>query len=267
MELAGEWKYSVGVPLKDDAGRPKAPAAIRPTVLYNAMIAPLKNFGIKGATWYQGEGNANGQNAANYDQALAMMVAEWRKAWGIGDFPFFEVQLANFMKKQDQPTETNWSVLRESQENFLKLSPKTAMASAVDVGDENDIHPKDKETVGKRLALNAMAVAYGKDVEYMGPIYKSHEVKDGKIVLTFEHGDKLKTKDGATLTGFSIAGADKQFVWADAQIVGNTVVVSSPKVPEPVAARYGWASFSLGNLYNGADLPASPFRTDKPEGK
>lgn len=267
IALAGEWHHKPGVSLNSMKKRPQAPQSIRPTVLYNAMINPMINYAIKGVIWYQGEANARSDSAELYDQTLGMMVKQWREKWGLGDFPFIQVQLASFRKIEPEPGNSVWALLRESQENLMRMAKNIGMATAIDVGSETDIHPTDKQTVGKRLALNALAMAYDKDIEYLGPIYKSSEVKDGKIILHFEHADQLKSSDGKDLKGFSIAGADKQFVWADARIDGNTIVVSSDKIKEPVAARYGWQDYVTGNLVNGAGLPASPFRTDKPAGK
>lgn len=263
--LAGEWKYKLGVPLKELPAAPTPPPSIRPTVLYNAMIAPLLKFPITGAIWYQGEGNANEAMAPYYAETFSTMIDLWRKNWSVGEFPFLFVELASFREIELEPGESNWAVLREQQQKTLKLTPNTALASAIDVGEEHDIHPKNKLDVGNRLAQAALALEYGKDVVPMGPIYKSSEIKDGKVIISFEYAKSLKTKNGEPLKGFSIAGADGKFIWADASIDGNTVVVSSDKIPTPVAVRYGWATYSTGNLYNGADLPASPFRTDQPK--
>ena len=191
------------------------------------------------------------------------MIEDWRKAWGEGDFPFLFVQLANFMPVQTQPAEgSDWPELREAQLMALSL-PKTGMAVIIDVGEAADIHPKDKQTVGARLALAARGVAYGQDVVYSGPMYDGMKVAGGKAVLSFKHvGGGLVAQGGGALKGFAVAGVDKVFVWADAQISGGTVVCSSPDVAEPVAVRYDWANNPIGNLYNREGLPASPFRTD-----
>jgi sialate O-acetylesterase len=243
-----------------------------PTVLYNGMIAPLIPYAIKGAIWYQGESNAG--NGPEYATLFPRMISDWREKWNQGDFPFLYVQLANFMAPQKQPSEGGWAYLREAQLKTLSL-PNTGMASAVDIGNAADIHPKDKLDVGLRLALAAKHIAYGQDLVYSGPIYDSMTVEGNKIRLTFKQtGSGLQmstppwTPTGVpvpaptALTGFAIAGADKNFVWAQAQIDGNSVVVSSDQVGSPVAVRYGWANNPPCNLYNKEGLPASPFRTD-----
>lgn len=232
------------------------------TVLYNGMIAPVLPYGIKGAIWYQGESNAG--RAYQYRTLLPTMIKDWRSRWGVGEFPFFIVQLANFQQSSPEPKEDAWAELREAQSMTAKTLPKTGIAVTIDIGDAADIHPKDKQTVGKRLALSAEAIAYGRKIEYAGPQYKSMSLTDNgsAIKLAFDHlGGGLEAK-GDKLTGFAIAGEDKKFVWADAKIVGNTVVVSSPQVPHPVAVRYAWHINPVCNLYNKAGLPASPFRTD-----
>jgi sialate O-acetylesterase len=190
------------------------------------------------------------------------MIGQWRADWGQGDFPFYFVQLANFMAVKDQPSQSAWAELREAQTMTLR-TPNTGMAVIIDIGDAKNIHPKNKQDVGKRLALWALAKTYGKKIVYSGPLYQSMEKKDNQIVIHFDHvGSGLAAKQGEELKGFAIAGADKKFVWADAQIVGDTVVVSSTDVPDPVAVRYAWADNPVCNLYNREKLPASPFRTD-----
>jgi sialate O-acetylesterase len=232
------------------------------TVLYDGMIAPLIPYGIKGAIWYQGESNAG--RAYQYRTLLPTMIRDWRTRWGEGDFPFFIVQLANWQKTDPNPKEDAWAELREAQSMTARTVPKTGIAVTIDVGDAADIHPKDKQTVGKRLALAAEALAYGKHVEYSGPAYKSMSLAngDGALRLTFDHVGGGLTAKGEKLTGFEIAGEDRKFVWADAQIAGNSIIVSSPQVPHPVAVRYAWQINPECNLYNKAGLPASPFRTD-----
>jgi len=190
------------------------------------------------------------------------MIENWRADWHQGDFPFYFVQLANFMAEKPEPGESAWAELREAQSMTLKL-PNTGQAVIIDIGEAQDIHPKNKQEVGKRLALWALAKTYGKDVVYSGPTYKSMEKKGDRIVLHFDYVDGgLEAKGGETLKGFAVAGEDKKFVWADAKIVGDTVVVASPKVKAPAAVRYAWADNPVCNLYNKAGLPASPFRTD-----
>jgi sialate O-acetylesterase len=231
-----------------------------PTGLYNGMILPIVPYSIRGAIWYQGESNA--WRAYQYRTLFPTMIKNWRDAWGEGNFPFLFVQLANYKAVNPEPTESDWAELREAQLMTLAV-PNTGMAVAIDIGDAKDIHPKNKQDVGKRLALWALAKTYGKDVEYSGPIYQFMEVQGNKAILHFERvGGGLVTGGNEPLKGFAIAGADKKFVWADAKIEGNTIVVSSDKVAEPVAVRYAWADNPVCNLYNKAGLPATPFRTD-----
>ncbi|MDR3309303.1 MAG: TIM barrel protein [Tannerella sp.] len=234
-----------------------------PSMLYNAMIAPLTAYPVKGAIWYQGEHNAG--MAYLYRTLFPNMINDWRRVWNQPEMPFYFVQLANFMSPSNQPGNSAWAELREAQHLTLKL-PNTGEAVAIDIGDAKDIHPKNKQDVAHRLALNALSKTYGKEeVEYSGPEYKSMKIDGNKIILTFEHvaqGLTARNQYGY-LHGFSIAGDDKRFVWAKAYIVGNTVVVSSDNVSSPVAVRYGWADNPDDvNLYNSVGLPASPFRTD-----
>jgi len=263
-----EWKEAVAKAKSEGKNAPRRPREPfgpgnphSPAGLYNAMISPLIPYGIQGAIWYQGESNAG--RAYQYRTLFPDMIENWRKDWGCGEFPFLFVQLANFMKTKPEPDESAWAELREAQLMTLKL-PNTGMAVIIDIGEADDIHPKNKQDVGKRLALWALAETYGKKLVYSGPIYKSMKVDGSSIVLSFDHvGGGLTAKDDEQLKGFAIAGADKKFVWADAQIDGDTVVVSSEKVSEPAAVRYAWADNPVCNLYNAEDLPASPFRTDK----
>lgn len=227
--------------------------------LYNQMIAPITPFAIKGAIWYQGESNA--PRAYQYRALFPTMITSWRKDWDQGDFPFYFVQLANFKDRQPEPGESDWAELREAQTMTLSL-PNTGMATIIDIGDAKDIHPRNKQDVGKRLALNALAKDYRKRVEYSGPAYASHSIDGNTVKLRFDHTKGGLKVHGDKLAGFAIAGEDKKFVWADATIKGKTVLVSSPDVPNPVAVRYGWADNPEATLYNGAGLPAVPFRTD-----
>ncbi len=268
VPLTGEWSYKID-PINIDIGElPRKPddnsEVNRPTVLYNAMINPLLPYGIQGAIWYQGESNAD--RAYQYRKLFQELIGDWRKNWGQGDFPFLFVQLANFMEVKSQPEEDAWAELREAQSMALEL-PNTGMAVAIDIGDEKDIHPKNKQDVGRRLALNALAKVYDRDIAYSGPIYKSMKIEEGKVRLQFNHADGgLKIKEGDQLKGFAIAGDNKKFVWAEAKIDGDEIVVWNPNIPQPVSVRYAWASNPVCNLYNGAGLPASPFRTDSWEG-
>lgn len=236
-----------------------------PTVLYNAMIAPLAPFAVKGAIWYQGESNAG--NPEQYRKLFPAMIQSWRKTWGQGDFPFLFVQLAPFMKIVPDPVQSGWAELREAQLLTLKAAPRTGMAVITDVGEENDIHPKQKRPVGERLAKAARAIAYGEKLVYSGPSFKSMKVEGDKAILAFDHvGGGLEARDGE-LKGFAVAGEDGKFVKAKAEIQGDTVVVSAPEVKEPKAVRFGWANFPVVNFFNKEGLPATPFRTDAPEAK
>jgi sialate O-acetylesterase len=243
---------------------PKAPQKpMKLSCLYNGMIAPLLPYAIRGAIWYQGESNAG--NAKLYQTLFPAMIRNWREDWGEGDFPFGFVQLANFKsnKKENlsEPVESNWAELREAQTMTLS-APKTGMAVIIDIGDSVDIHPKNKQDVGKRLALWAEHDVYGKDLIYSGPIFEALKIENGRAIVSFKHvGGGLVAK-GEKLSGFSVAGEDRKFVWAEARIDGKTVVVSSEHVSHPVAVRYAWADDPVCNLYNREDLPASPFRTD-----
>ena len=230
----------------------------RPGVAYNAMIHPLIPYRIAGVLWYQGESNT--QNAYSYYKTFPLMIRSWREAWGY-DFPFYFVQIAPFRYRgQDSITA---AIVRDAQLHTLRTVPNTGMAVTMDIGNVKDIHPANKQDVGKRLALWALAKTYGvKDIVYSGPLYKSMEVKGKKAVITFDHADGgLVAKDGQ-LKDFLIAGADKHFVPAQAKIEGNTVVVWSKQVKSPVAVRYAFWDAAQPNLFNKAGLPASPFRTD-----
>ena len=264
ISLVGKWKYKTEsfdpLILSHPPNWPGVAQQNRPTVLYNGMIKPLLPYGIRGAIWYQGESNAG--RAMQYRKLFKTLINDWREVWGQGDFPFLFVQLANFMPTQSEPSDEPWAHLREAQTMALEL-PNTGMAVTIDIGDAIDIHPTNKQDVGKRLALNALAKVYGKDIPYSGPMYKSMEVEGSKIRLKFSNTDAgLKIKGSKNLKGFAIAGIDKKFVWAEAKIEGEEVIVSNFKITNPVAVRYAWANNPICNLYNGADLPASPFRTD-----
>lgn len=235
----------------DDLGSPGS--------LYNGMIAPLLPYSIRGAIWYQGESNAGA--AKLYQRLFPTMIQSWRSRWNVGEFPFLFVQLANYMKRFEEPTDTNWARLREAQLMTLEL-PHTGMAVAIDVGEAGDIHPKNKQEVGRRLALNALASVYYQDVEYSGPLPGGLQEEEGRLRMTFRFSEGLKAADGGKVKGFAIASEDRKFVWADAEIQGDHVVLSSPQVPKPVAIRYDWADNPEGNLINAVGLPATPFRTD-----
>src|SRR5581483_5042719 len=242
-------------PVPQDANNPNVV-----TVLYNGMIAPLLPFAIKGAIWYQGESNA--ERAYQYRRLLPAMIQDWRRRFGVGDFPFYIVQLAAWQATQPAPRQNEWAELREAQSMTAKSVPHCGLALAIDIGDDKDIHPKNKAEVGRRLALCALAQTYGKKIEYSGPWYKSMKVEGNSARLNFDHVDGgLVAKDGP-LKGFAVAGEDRKFVWGDAKIDGKQIVVSAPGIDKPVAVRYGWDINPVCNLYNESGLPAVPFRTD-----
>lgn len=260
IALDGAWQYQIGMNLKDAPKPESIDGPNRTTVLYNAMIHPYLQFPIKGVIWYQGESNAD--RAHQYRTLFPAMITDWRKQWGQGDFPFYFVQLANFMKVEPQPVPSAWAELRDAQRATLSL-PNTGMAVTIDIGNAGDIHPKNKQDVGKRLALIALAKNYGVKGPYSGPVYQSAKIEGNAINLSFDPIQGLKTSDGAELKGFAIAGADQKFHWAKARIKGNQILVSSTEVADPVAVRYAWANNPVCNLTNASGLPASPFRTDK----
>jgi sialate O-acetylesterase len=259
IDLKGKWKYKLGVEMPPLRGQ----TFIRwkPMGLYNAMINPLTNYGIKGVIWYQGESNSD--TPAEYQALFSTLIQDWRKRWDQENFPFLFVQLANFMESKEEPGDSNWARLRDAQLKTLSV-PNTGMAVAIDVGEWNDIHPLNKKTVGDRLAQAARRVAYKEEVIGGGPIYESFNRHGGSIVINFsDTGKDLMVNKGGELKQFAIAGKDGEFVWAIAKIQGDKVIVSSPEVKEPVAVRYGWADNPEGsNLYNKNGFPASPFRTD-----
>jgi sialate O-acetylesterase len=262
LSLVGNWKCKIGAALK---ALPNATNfTYKPVGLYNAMIAPLLNYSIKGVIWYQGE--ANTSRATEYQKLFPALIQDWRKNWHQGDFPFLFVQLASYLPAVPEPTESRWAELREAQLMTLKV-PNTGMAVTIDIGEWNDVHPSNKLDVGERLSLAAQKVAYHQNnVVYSGPVYRSMQIRGKKIVISFDHiGGGLTTAKGQPLTGFSIAGADGKFMWAKAGIENNKVIVWNDQIAEPVAVRYAWADNPVGaNLQNKEGLPASPFRTDIP---
>jgi sialate O-acetylesterase len=265
-EALEKWKVAAEEAKKDNKPIPKQPTMQQPpgatansgSGLYNAMIAPLVPFAIKGAIWYQGESNA--PKAYEYRTLFPAMIKDWRAHWGQGDFPFLFVQLAPYWDSDSNGV--RYAELRDSQLHTMATVKNSSMAVITDYGDEKDIHPKQKQPVGERLSTAARAMAYGEKVEYSGPIYKAKRVDGSQVVLEFEHlGGGLSMK-GEKLTGFTIAGEDGKFVDADARIEGEKVVVSSPSVDKPKDVRFGWKNFMTVNLFNKEGLPASPFRTD-----
>ncbi len=230
-----------------------------PTSLYNGMIAPELPLTIKGAIWYQGENNAG--RAVQYRRILPTMIADWRNRFESGDFPFYIVSLAAWQAHKDQPGDDEWAELREAQALTAKNVKNSGLAMAIDIGDAGDIHPKEKKTVGERLALLALARTYDKRVVDEGPTYKSLSIKGNEARVTFDHTGGLLPR-GGPLGEFALAGADRKWHWATATIEGNMVVLTSPDVAAPVAVRYAWQANPVATLTNGAGLPAVPFRTD-----
>jgi sialate O-acetylesterase len=224
-----------------------------PGLLWNGMIAPLTPFPIRGVIWYQGESNSAVARAALYNRIFSDMIEDWRREWGIGNFPFLFVQISNF---KSTPLE-DWAVLREEQLKTLNIA-NTAMAVTIDIGNPDDVHPTDKLDVGNRLALAARALSYGENVVYSGPLFRQATPENSSIRAWFDDADGLTAK-GRALTGFEVAGADHKFVPAMARVEGKTVLATSPQVPRPLYVRYGWANSPECNLFNGAGLPASPF--------
>lgn len=264
IDLRGEWLYKVGQvfrPASFEPGTGSQPISLQnePTGLYNTMVAPLINYRIKGILWYQGEANTG--KSLEYQQLLPALINDWRNKWEQGSIPFIFVQLPNFMEVQYLPSESHWAELRFGQLKSLSVS-NTAMAVTIDVGEWNDIHPLEKKVVGERLALAARKLAYGNDkIVYSGPIYKSLLKEGDSITIEFDQtGSGLIVKGGGDLNYFALAGINKKFVWAEAIIENNHVVVRSDEIPDPVYVRYAWADNPEGaNLYNIEGLPASPF--------
>ena len=234
--------------------RPLGPASPRrPGGLFNAMVAPVTRFGIRGVIWYQGEANADEDHAPIYGRLFQAMIRSWRAAWGIGDFPFLYAQLSSYNAEDN-----GWPELREGQRQALALR-NTAMAVTIDVGTPENIHPPDKKTVGRRLSLAARALSYGENVEYSGPLPRQVTAEADAIRIWFDHAAGLAAH-GGPVRGFEIAGDDGRFVPAEARVEGDTVVAGSAGIERPIRVRYGWKNVPEGNLFNAAGLPASPFR-------
>jgi sialate O-acetylesterase len=262
QSLAGDWRYRVEVLTL----MPNVGPNDYPTLLFNAMINPLIPFAMRGALWYQGESNAG--RAYEYRTSFPLMIKDWRSRWQQGDFPFYFVQLASFDAAGGNSTKgSTWAELREAQTRTLSL-PNTGMAVTTDVGEAKDIHPKNKQDVGKRLAAIALQKTYGKTIVGSGPMYQSMKVSGNSITLSFTStGSGLMAKGDDGLSGFEVAGADKIFHSAKAVIKGSTLVVSSTEVNKPVSVRYGWSDDAGNiNLFNKEGFPASPFRTDNWKG-
>lgn len=269
VKLAGTWKAKATTPAEQITAPPHPPVRNYKTItsMYNGMIAPLLPFAIKGALWYQGE--ANGPRWLQYRRLLPTLIADWRERFGVGEFPFLIVSLANYNPLQKNPVEPGWAEIRESQWRTVRKVPNTGLAMTIDIGDGGNIHPKNKQEVGRRLALVARKLVYGEhDLLASGPEFSEMQIeppKGDRIRLYFKNlGSGLMIRPGdEKLTGFVIAGPDKNFRWADAVIDGNTIVVSHPEIPDPRYVRYGWAWNPLVNLYNKEGLPAITFRTDE----
>lgn len=265
LSLAGNWRYFVEWAVERPSPVPQPPMMPEPrgqlSWLYNGMIHALTRFPLRGILWYQGESNAF--RASHYRQSFPLLIQAWRKAWGDDELPFYFVQLANFKSCPNTPSDDYWAELREAQVQALRLK-ETGMAAAIDLGEEEDIHPRNKEAVGKRLACLALARTYGKPVADSGPVLSQFTFGDKQARLIFrETGAGLRTSDGLALRSFAVAGSDKKWRWARAQVVsGKAVVLTWPKGPKPVAIRYGWASNPGSNLVNTDGFPATPFRTD-----
>jgi sialate O-acetylesterase len=273
IDLRGEWTYKVGqvqYPLVPGSGGGFGGGGVNaqnePSGLYNTMVAPAVNYAVKGFLWYQGETNSG--RAADYGRILTALIKDWRNKWNMGELPFIYAQLPNFNEVVYYPAESQWAELREQQLQTLSV-PNTAMTVNIELGEWNDIHPLNKKAIGERFALAAEKLAYGENITHMGPIYQSASINGNKITISFNNtGSGLVSHDGEPLSQFAIAGADKRFVWANARIEGNTVVVWNDDITEPLYVRYAWAENPEGaNLYNKEGLPASPFRTDKPQPK
>ncbi len=270
VALAGTWQWKRGL----EGGGSFAPTPPTGTShpllewkafgsMWNGMMAPVATYGIRGALWYQGESNSD--KAQEYRQLLPLLIRSWRTAWQQGDFPFGIVQLAGFQQASENPVEGTWSELRDAQLNTMRSVAACGLAVTLDVGDANDIHPRDKKSVGNRLAGWALAQVYGKGGVWSGPIFESAANQGATIVLTFDHASGLQTVGGAPVGGFAVAGSDGKFEWASAVIQGSTVVVSHPKIAHPTTVRYAWSCNPVrANLINAAGLPASPFATDRP---
>jgi sialate O-acetylesterase len=264
----GDWRYKtiasmskkdVVISYPKPLSGPDSPKS--PSTLYNGMINPIIPYSIKGVIWYQGEGNA--YKAFQYRYLLKAMITSWRKKWNQGDFPFLIAQLANFKLPVKNPKNSQWAELREAQAMALEL-PNTGLAVLIDIGDACDIHPKDKQTVGKRLALSAMKIAYKNNIVYSGPVFETVRFEGNKAIISFKNKGSGLIAKGGPLKSFAIAGSNKKFVWANAEIENDTVIVSSPEVNKPLYVRYAWADNpDKCNLYNKERLPAVPFRTDQ----
>lgn len=260
FDIAGSWKFKVGAKVSASPSTTYFPG--KPLGPFNAMLYPLINYKVKGVAWYQGESNTGRPN--NYFDVVSTLISEWRVLFNDVNLPFLCVQLPNFKEEQSEPNESNWAMLREQQRKLQSLS-NTYVISTIDLGEWNDLHPLRKKEIGERMSLMALSKVYEKkNIVCSGPVYQSMKVVDDKIEIVFDLcGSKLISSDGNELRYFAIAGADGKFIWAEAKIEGDKVLVWSKKVKNPVAVRYAWADNpQSANLYNKEGLPASPFRTD-----
>ena len=262
VDLKGSWKYKVGevfAPIGSGSDIGVLSFQHQPAALYNAMVAPLANYTIKGFCWYQGESNAGKPD--EYIRLQPAIVKDWRNKWNQGNLPFLYVQLPGFMEYNYLPSESNWAIIRAAQLSALSVA-NTAMVVAIDLGEWNDIHPDNKKMVGQRLALAAFKNAYGENIVHSGPLYQSYTLDGNKVSISFTNtGSGLISNDGEALSEFAVAGADKKFVWAKAKIEGDKVIVWADGVDTPIYLRYAWADNPVNpNLYNNEGLPASPFQ-------
>ena len=262
IPLSGDWWGKVGAEITLDGRSPKdtEPNPTIPTVLMNGMIAPVAPLAIRGVIWYQGETNSG--RSYQYRRLLPAMIADWRRMFGQGDFPFYIVSLAAFMPQPKLPGDDGWAELREAQAMTASHVRHSGLVITTDIGSATDVHPKDKKTVGERLALVALANEFHENVPFSGPLYRRMKTEGSNLRVWFDHTDQGLVAKGGDLTGFAIAGADQKWHWADARIDGDSIVVSCKEVPSPVAVRYAWAANPACNLFNGAGLPAAPFRSD-----
>lgn len=244
----------------------------RPGNLYAGVLHPTIGYGIKGAIWYQGETNAS--RAKEYQELFPFMIEHWRKEWKQGDFPFYWVQLADYKDYKSEPGDSDWAELREAQTLTMTKLPNTGQCVITDLGEANDIHPRNKRDVAERLVRWALAKDYGLKIPYSSPVFKNVKFEGGQAILTFDHAETgLRVVDMDEVQGFAICGKDRKWVWADAVILpdsklsprtprGNQIAVSSQQVPEPVAVRFAWADNPVANVYSAEGLPLTPFRTD-----
>jgi sialate O-acetylesterase len=244
-------------PLPKHSWHPE-PASWSPAWLYNGMVAPAINYPIKGVIWYQGETNSKLARAPLYEKLFPALIADWRSHWREGTFPFLFVQISSFTSNATE----SWPTIREAQRRTLSVAD-TGMAVSIDVGDPDNVHPSDKQTVGARLALAARALAYGENIEYSGPIFRQTGVEDGGVRVWFNHVGSGLVAKGGSLEGFEVAGDDHHFQPANAKVEGLSVLVSSPQVASPVYVRYGWQNAPVVNLFNASGLPASPFTSEE----